>query len=181
MRVLKSNVSFLLLLPFKFQFLQKGCTPLKKAAWNGHANIVAALLVKRADPQIPSDAQSTALHDAAWGGHASCVSLLLKAGAKMDAKNKYGETPLDNALQSGSSECERLIREWSGSVVLTVPSASTFGAEVTTEEVVVPKPDDTEVTKVGADIPNPIPDLEKTPTLPLADTLAAARVSFAPT
>ena len=31
-----------------------------------------------------------------------------------------------------------------------------------------------------ADIPNPIPDVEKMPTLPLAATLAAARVSFAP-
>ena len=36
------------------------------------------------------------------------------------------------------------------------------------------------VLGVGAEITSPIPGVEETPTLPLAETLAAARVSFAP-
>ena len=35
------------------------------------------------------------------------------------------------------------------------------------------------VAEIGAEIPNPIPNVDATLTLPLADTLAAARVSFA--
>ena len=39
---------------------------------------------------------------------------------------------------------------------------------------------DVNVVEIGAEIPNPIPGVEETPILPLAATLAAARVSFAP-
>ena len=35
------------------------------------------------------------------------------------------------------------------------------------------------VAEIGAEIPNPIPNVDATPTRPLAATLAAARVSFA--
>lgn len=54
------------------------------------------------------------------------------------------------------------------------PPPPSSGGSIPAEEAV----DTAGVAKIGAEIPNPIPGVEETPTLPLAATLAAARVSF---
>ena len=63
----------------------------------------------------------------------------------------------------------------------TFDASNPFGPPPPSSEGSIPAEeavDTAGVAKIGAEIPNPIPGVEETPTLPLAATLAAARVSF---
>jgi len=77
-----------------------GHTPLYAAAWNGHAEAVAALLQGKADPQRSANGY-TPLHAAAWQGHTEVVRRLALAGASLNSQDADGSTPLHKAAWRG--------------------------------------------------------------------------------
>mmetsp|Transcript_17506 Transcript_17506/g.40776 ORF Transcript_17506/g.40776 Transcript_17506/m.40776 type:complete len:253 (+) Transcript_17506:50-808(+) len=72
-----------------------GMTALMRAAHNGHAAAVAALLQRKASPLQQDEDGLTALHFAAMGGSASCCKLLQDAGAPCDVVDDNGKAPID--------------------------------------------------------------------------------------
>ena len=60
---------------------EHGNTPLIEAARFGHDDVVAALLIAKADVKTKNDESRTALMLAAEGGHDEVVRLLTQAGA----------------------------------------------------------------------------------------------------
>jgi ankyrin repeat protein len=60
---------------------EHGNTPLIEAARLGHDDVVAALLIAKADVKTKNDEAKTALMLAAEGGHDEVVRLLTQAGA----------------------------------------------------------------------------------------------------
>lgn len=76
-------------------------TPLAKAAYYGHLNIIKMLVAAGADPNAPSfdtcSRPSSALHMAAESGQAEAVELLLKLGANPKVRNDFDRTPLETA------------------------------------------------------------------------------------
>lgn len=91
-----------------------GTTALMVAAINGHAEVVKALLAKRADANLTDRVGMSALTQAAWKGHTEIVRILLKAGADPNAKvaNQTFMTPLDVAAvqPSGGILREEIIK-----------------------------------------------------------------------
>lgn len=81
-----------------------GRTPLYAAIVAGHLDVVAELLRKRADVNVPV-ADITPLMAAADRGLAEAVNLLLKTGANPRATTKTGWTALHFAGQSGCEQC----------------------------------------------------------------------------
>ena len=65
---------------------QHGSTPLHLAASNGCRDVVAILLSRGADPNLPDGNGRTALHLAAEVGHCRVLQLLLDHGANVDAR-----------------------------------------------------------------------------------------------
>jgi hypothetical protein len=72
-------------------------TPMHKACYFGHDQVVSYLLECGADVNCVDVEGDTPLHDAASLGHIACVKLLLGAGAEKKVENKKKETPLDLA------------------------------------------------------------------------------------
>jgi ankyrin repeat protein len=74
-----------------------GYSPLHGAAWQGHVEVVRALL----DFGAPVNAQDgegyTPLHKAAWRGHEQIARLLLAHKADTSIKESGGLTPLEMA------------------------------------------------------------------------------------
>ncbi|GAA5524012.1 hypothetical protein Maes01_00564 [Microbulbifer aestuariivivens] len=75
--------------------------PLHKAAYNGHAGVVRALVSAPGaetvlNAQGPNNGYSP-LHDATWHGHAEVVRALLAAGADPGLRGFDGRRPLDLA------------------------------------------------------------------------------------
>eukprot|EP00526_Cylindrotheca_closterium_P000387 CAMPEP_0113635672 /NCGR_PEP_ID=MMETSP0017_2-20120614/18597_1 /TAXON_ID=2856 /ORGANISM="Cylindrotheca closterium" /LENGTH=887 /DNA_ID=CAMNT_0000546467 /DNA_START=81 /DNA_END=2741 /DNA_ORIENTATION=+ /assembly_acc=CAM_ASM_000147 len=70
-------------------------TLLHEAASKGDANIMHALLMYGADPDVQNTDGETALHVAVFGGHEPCVWVLLNVGkASLTIKNNEGQTAL---------------------------------------------------------------------------------------
>ncbi|CAG8470856.1 26294_t:CDS:2 [Dentiscutata erythropus] len=81
---------------------QTGETALLKAAYNGHAAIVAWLLQMSANVEQKDNDGWTALHNASAQGHLQIVKhLLVEAHANVDVKSNKGHTPLMNAASKG--------------------------------------------------------------------------------
>ena len=75
-----------------------GWTPLQRAAEEGNAEVVTALLAGGADSEARRGRHDwTALHYAAWFGEADMVKALIEGGADVGAKDKEGKTPRDYA------------------------------------------------------------------------------------
>eukprot|EP00937_MAST-01D_sp_MAST-1D-sp2_P007487 g7487.t1 len=75
-----------------------GRTPLHKAAFWGHHDIVSYLVGEKGiSPDAVDSAGDTALHDAARFGHADVIKALLAGGASVSATNAAGQTPMDVA------------------------------------------------------------------------------------
>ncbi len=86
-----------------------GWTPLHIAVFHKNANLVALLLEKGADPNLPvapSGNEGTALNMAISGGGAELVELLLKHKADVNARDRNGNTPLVRAMRERN---ERLV------------------------------------------------------------------------
>lgn len=76
---------------------------LSLAAQLGHADVVALLLARGADPNRYNPdglhAHATPLHQAVWNGHQDVVEQLVEAGARLDLRDTlYDGTPLDWAV-----------------------------------------------------------------------------------
>jgi len=84
-------------------------TPLHRAAYNNHPEIVRLLLDRGAEVNAVSGSGSTPLHGAAYGGYTETAELLLTAGAEIDPANRYGFTPLLSACAAGRFEAARLL------------------------------------------------------------------------
>ena len=86
-------------------------TPLLLAASQGHAEMVALLLDRQADPCKVDSCQATVFHHAARSGQPSLVALLLRRGMDVQARDQRGCTPLDIARAFGWVECVKLIED----------------------------------------------------------------------
>ena len=80
------------------------CTPLNRAARNGHLEVVQCLLAHGASATAINKYGNTPLHWAARSGHLEVVQCLLAHGASATAINKHGNTPLHWATDSGRLE-----------------------------------------------------------------------------
>lgn len=83
-------------------------TPLHKACYFGHSQIVEYLLECGADVNAIDVEGDTPLHDCCKLNHVECAKLLLDAGAVTSTKNKMGQSPSDLAKFLGMSEVEDL-------------------------------------------------------------------------
>ena len=73
----------------------RGWTPLHRAAWGRHTEIVELLITNGADVNAKDDRGATPLHHAI---DKEIVELLIAEGADVNAKDKRGRTPLDVAF-----------------------------------------------------------------------------------
>jgi len=89
----------------------QGYTPLHKAAYNNHPDIVGYLISKGADINAASGSGSTPLHGAAFYGHPEIVRLLLDRGAELGVANAGGYTPLLSAGAGNRGDIVRLLVE----------------------------------------------------------------------
>ncbi|XP_029013183.1 ankyrin repeat domain-containing protein 49 [Betta splendens] len=82
---------------------EDGYTPLHRAAYSGHVDIVAALLAagSRSNPRTVDG--WTPLHSACRWSHVAVASLLLQRGAELNAQTNGGLTPLHLAASHTSS------------------------------------------------------------------------------
>ena len=80
-------------------------TPLMKAARDGHAMCVDALIKNGANVNAFDENFSTALIRAADKGRVECLNLLLKAGANFNVSNMFGINALMSAVYGGHVEC----------------------------------------------------------------------------
>ncbi|XP_077473529.1 uncharacterized protein ankrd50l [Stigmatopora argus] len=83
---------------------QEGWTPLRSAAWGGHAQAVRLLLEAGAKVDGCDGKGRTALRAAAWGGHRETVLVLLDYEAQADKADWKGRTPLIAAAYMGHPE-----------------------------------------------------------------------------
>jgi TonB family protein len=83
--------------------------PLFRAASQGDANSVKALLAEGVDINASSERGQTALILAAVGGHSDVVSLLLAAGADRQTKDSLGLTAQDWAGRRGFPEVAEIL------------------------------------------------------------------------
>ncbi|KAL7304484.1 hypothetical protein TKK_0003276 [Trichogramma kaykai] len=100
----------------------EGNTPLHLAARHGHARLVALLLKRGADPNVPNDFESTTLHfvcsradndelvDALFGRHDELpTTTKTYAFLEVDAQDASGNSPLHLALKRGNERLTELL------------------------------------------------------------------------
>jgi ankyrin repeat protein len=86
-----------------------GDTPLRRAAYEGHTQVVELLINRGANVNTRNGSLGTALHGAAHAGVAEIAALLLNHGANVNARNKLGKTPLHYAVEARASEVVELL------------------------------------------------------------------------
>ena len=86
-----------------------GYTPLHKASYAGHADVVSCLLGLGAELNPKSNSGSTPLHGAAFYGHPAAVKSLVEAGADVNAINSGGYSPLLSAMAGGQTEIVQIL------------------------------------------------------------------------
>ncbi|NEU08119.1 ankyrin repeat domain-containing protein [Flavihumibacter sp. R14] len=87
-------------------YSEDGFTPLGLAAYFGHEDVARYLLLKNADPNIPSQNGFNVypLHSAVAADHTMIAKMLMEAGAKVNVAQQSGVTPLHSAAQNGNIE-----------------------------------------------------------------------------
>jgi len=117
-----------------------GCTPLLIAAQYGHADLVAFLIKRGANPFAVDDSKDTALHWAGYKGSVPVCSLLLHLiglEGHLNLADSFGQTPLHLASLRGNlevvqyflEEAERCMEKHKFSDVLLTSSVLTAGEE----------------------------------------------------
>ena len=89
-------------------------TPLHRAAWGRHTEIVELLITNGADVKARDKNGWTPLHITAGKGHKELVELLIDKGADVNAKDDVSDTPLDVAIQLKRTETAELLRKHGG-------------------------------------------------------------------
>ena len=88
-----------------------GWTAIMHASYNGHVEVIKALLEHNANVNMPNNAGSSALMNAIVFGHIDCVRMLVENGADVTLRNKGGSTAKDWAQQHGHLEIVNLLTE----------------------------------------------------------------------
>jgi ankyrin repeat protein len=88
------------------EFSDDGFTALGLAAYFGHEDITRYLLLKDADPNVPSNNGFNVfpLHSAVAANHDMIAKMLLEAGGNVNVAQQSGVTPLHSAAQNGNIE-----------------------------------------------------------------------------
>ena len=76
-------------------------TPLIRAAWRGHNEVVRTLVKTELNLNVRNDEGETALIKAVCDDHSEVVSTLIKANADLDITDNDGVTALNLAAQKG--------------------------------------------------------------------------------
>lgn len=79
------------------------------AARNGEDGVVRELIRSHADPNVPGEDGTPALHWAVYRQDRETVRLLLRAGADANRANRYGLRPLHLAISNGDVGLVRLL------------------------------------------------------------------------
>ena len=88
-----------------------GETPLHRACYNGHLDVVRVLLEAGADLHATDNGGRTPLHRACDNGHLDVVRVLFEAGADLHATDDGGRTPLHLACDNGHFDVVRVLFE----------------------------------------------------------------------
>lgn len=86
-----------------------GRTPLRKASYKGHTEVVKFLISKGADVKEADKYGRTPLHRASAGGQVEVAKLLINNGADINAKDKDGKTPLHEAVSKCYKNVTKLL------------------------------------------------------------------------
>ena len=86
-----------------------GMTPLMKAASQGHARMVRALLERGADPNLARNDKFTALALAAFFGHTETVKTLIAHGARTELITRCGASAETWAIRRTFAEAARCL------------------------------------------------------------------------
>ncbi len=86
-------------------------TPIRNAAREGHADILALLLEHGADVDNRDEFGATPLHCAAWAQDVDVGRCLLDHSADINARDNEGLTPLFDAARAGHVEFARMLLE----------------------------------------------------------------------
>ncbi|MBC7745263.1 MAG: ankyrin repeat domain-containing protein [Flavobacterium sp.] len=88
------------------EYSDDGFTPLGLAAYFGNEDITRYLLLKTADPNLPSNNGYNVypLHSAVATNQTMIAKMLLEAGAHVNIAQMSGVTPLHSAAQNGNIE-----------------------------------------------------------------------------
>uniref|UniRef100_A0A8C5J595 E3 ubiquitin-protein ligase MIB2 n=1 Tax=Junco hyemalis TaxID=40217 RepID=A0A8C5J595_JUNHY len=97
--------------PDKVDAKNQGRTALQIASYQGHLEVVRALLQARASVDLRDDEGDTALHYAAFGNQAEVARVLLAKGASADLLNNAKCTALFVAVSQGFTEVVRALCE----------------------------------------------------------------------
>ena len=80
--------------------LDRGADPIEAlvpALWNARLDFAELALAHGASPNVPDDAERTAVHQVASRGNERMLRAVLDAGGDLKHRDKLGQTPLDVA------------------------------------------------------------------------------------
>jgi ankyrin repeat protein len=103
-----------------------GWTPLSKACFNNHVEVVKLLLDNGTDANISVGEGWTPLHTAADQGHLEVVRLLLDNGADLNAHDTHGRTPIHSAMSKYMFDVVELLLKKGADVDVLDESARTL-------------------------------------------------------
>lgn len=88
------------------EFSDDGFTPLSLAAYFGNEDVIRALLLAGADPNIPSKNGFNVypIHSAVASNYTMIAKMLIEAGSEINVVQKSGATPLHSAAHNGNIE-----------------------------------------------------------------------------
>ena len=87
---------------------KNGVTPLQKACFSGHNDVIRLLLEKGAVVDV-EEGQASPLHHAAYGGFQETVELLLTKKPNVNSRDAEKATPLHKAAYNGNVDIVKML------------------------------------------------------------------------